>query len=151
MARAAAAASRAPRARLPRARRPWNPLGAREDASPPGSRPPRPYSTERTVQVSWRSVLLRVLRQPLDVLEHPQVDRPHDPVGVELPVGLRRHLHLVPGASLEPRAPPGAREQPGLAPRRAQVPRQVGGGHVRAGPPVTRAGLLARAAGHDTP
>src|SRR6266705_7135286 len=124
MARAAAAASRAPRARLPWARRPWNPLGAREDASPPGSRPPRPFQTERTIRVSWLSPLLRVLRQPLDVLEHPQVDGPQDPVGVELPVGLRSHCHFVPGASLEPRAPAGEREQPELAPRRSEVPVQ---------------------------
>src|SRR2546429_1779767 len=145
MARAAARAPRGPRGpRGPRTRRPWSPPGAGEGASRPGTRPPRPYSTERTVPVSWLSLLLRVLRQPLDVLEHPQVDRPHDPVGIELPVGLRRHLHLVPGASLEPRAPAGEREQPELAPGRSEVPVQVRGVHVAVGAPLAHRRRLGR-------
>src|SRR5256712_13380367 len=118
--------------------------GAPEGAFRSGSRPPRPFPTQRTIRVSWLSPLLRVLRQPLDVLEHPQVDGPHDPVGVELPVGLRSHFHFVPGASLQPRAPAGEREQPELAPRRSEVPVQVRGVHVAVGAPLAPRRRLGR-------
>src|SRR2546428_10834066 len=112
--------------------------GAPEGAFRSGSRPPRPFPTQRTIRVSWLSPLLRVLRQPLDVLEHPQVDGPHDPVGVELPVGLRSHFHFVPGASLQPRAPAGEREHPELTPRRSVAPSQKQLAHAAVRAPLAQ-------------